>query len=361
MGSRPIGGCSIIPNQNCYFFWSKMAKLYLVTHIALSWPSASAFKLSKLSFSSISIRETKLYLGSLWSTQQVLSYGEGMDQADMMENDRIVAVDCLDRVIPNENLHELFGSDNSSKIQYLSKKIAHTFTAKQPRGIAHRAFSVFIFNKDDQMLLTKRAPTKITFPNVWTNACCSHPIYGMNPDEVDDGEKDYPAFPGIKFAAVRKLYHELGISPKYVPHKDFRFITRFHYWAADTVTYGVDEPKWGEHEIDYVLFIKLSGNELPIEPNAEEVADYKFVTKKELQRMFYQDVDKLWSPWFRGIMDRGGFEWWDSLDEIISAESEELCRFTNPKITFFSPPIEHHAVFNAINEKENQHIGVLSN
>ena len=49
-------------------------------------------------------------------------------------------------------------------------------------------------------------------------------------------------------AAVRKLQHELGIVPQQVPLSDFNFLTRLHYCAADTDTYGADA-EWGEHEV----------------------------------------------------------------------------------------------------------------
>ena len=96
------------------------------------------------------------------------------------------------------------------------------------------------------MLLTKRASSKITFPSVWTNTCCSHPLYGMTPNEVDVVPDAYPDFPGIKHAAIRKSFHELGIPEQYIPHDQIQFVSRFHYWAADTVTYG-QNPPWGEH------------------------------------------------------------------------------------------------------------------
>ncbi len=120
------------------------------------------------------------------------------------------------------------------------KKSSHVFSPDTPRGVLHRAFSVFLFDSSTgELLLQKRASTKITFPNVWTNTCCSHPLHGMEVNEVDgpDDLKD-GSVNGVKAAAVRKLEHELGIPVGELPIDNFKFLTRLHYWAADTVTHG---------------------------------------------------------------------------------------------------------------------------
>ena len=53
-------------------------------------------------------------------------------------------------------------------------------------GKLHRAFSVFLFDKENRLMLQKRASCKITFPDVWTNTCCSHPLANL------DGEWEEP-------------------------------------------------------------------------------------------------------------------------------------------------------------------------
>ncbi|MFZ9719311.1 MAG: isopentenyl-diphosphate Delta-isomerase, partial [Chitinophagaceae bacterium] len=46
------------------------------------------------------------------------------------------------------------------------------------QGLLHRAFSVFLFDDEGNMLLQQRADEKYHSPGLWTNACCSHPMPG---------------------------------------------------------------------------------------------------------------------------------------------------------------------------------------
>jgi len=247
--------------------------------------------------------------------------GNAMSQDDMMEKDTVLVLDQNDNVIGSE-----------------SKKGAHIFDQKQPRGILHRAFSVFMFDQSTgELLLQKRASSKITFPNVWTNTCCSHPLHGMSPPEVDTpADVQKGTVNGAKNAAVRKLDHELGIPAEFVPVDKFKFLTRLHYWAADTVTHGKKSP-WGEHEIDYVLFILVDKKTLPVKPHPEEVDDVMWVSKEKL---IAEMKVGLWSPWFRLIVNRwlipdGG--WWDNLKTTM--ETDEFCDYD--VIHRFDPPEEH--------------------
>ena len=51
-------------------------------------------------------------------------------------------------------------------------------------GKLHRAFSVLIFNSNDKLLIQQRADEKITFPSIWANSCCSHPLYQDGEEKV---------------------------------------------------------------------------------------------------------------------------------------------------------------------------------
>jgi len=105
------------------------------------------------------------------------------------------------------------------------------------KGLLHRAFSVFLFNDKNELLLQQRATEKITFPDMWTNTCCSHPLSVSG----ETGSTLPDAIEGAKRAAQRKLDHELGIKKEQVPIEKFRFLTRIHYKAPS-------DGKWGEHE-----------------------------------------------------------------------------------------------------------------
>ena len=204
-----------------------------------------------------------------------------------------------------------------------SKYATHRFVPDQPRGMLHRAFSVFLFDKDNKLLLQQRAASKITFPSLWTNTCCSHPLYGYEPTEVDnDADIASGAVPGAKRAAIRKLQHELGIPPEQVPADAFKYLTRLHYCAADEFAenQAMSGGPWGEHEMDYILFIKPDGP-VTVAANPEEIDDARWVTREELREMMDPASGLRWSPWFRIIAEKFLDTWWAELDETLGTDT----------------------------------------
>ncbi|KAJ1672494.1 isopentenyl-diphosphate delta-isomerase idi1, partial [Spiromyces aspiralis] len=115
---------------------------------------------------------------------------------------------------------------NDKPIGQASKKTCHLMSNIN-KGMLHRAFSVFLFNSENKLLLQQRASEKITFPECFTNTCCSHPL-SIGAEMVEE-------------AAQRKLQQELGISPEQVPLEEFVYLTRIHYKAPS-------DGLWGEHE-----------------------------------------------------------------------------------------------------------------
>ena len=173
-------------------------------------------------------------------------------------------------------------------------------------GSLHRAFSVLLFDKNNRLLLQQRAHDKITFPSVWANSCCSHPL--ASAEEMDEENAM-----GVKIAAVRKLEQELGIDPSSVPIEDFHFITKMKYSARMNA-------EWIEREIDHILMIQA---DVEVHPNPNEVASIRWVDEHELEQMLVaEDSDDIVAPWFRCIAARVMNEdWWKAIGDADSCAS----------------------------------------
>ena len=196
--------------------------------------------------------------------------------------------------------------ENDSAIGSASKVSAH-----YQAGLLHRAFSVLMFDREGRLLLQKRADDKVTFPGVWANSCCSHPLSSDTESELIDAS-------GVKRAAIRKLHQELGISPDELSLDDFHFVTKMMYSARMNAD-------WIEREIDHILVIQA---DVDIKINQNEVSEIKWVSKQELHQILAGDIDigGEIAPWFRCIAERVMTDdWWDSignLDRIVELRDD---------------------------------------
>lgn len=150
-------------------------------------------------------------------------------------------------------------------ISVVDKWTAHTNQYLQQKGsLPHRAFSIFFFNKKNQLLLQKRSAAKKTFPLCWTNTCCSHPnmIKSVENNEI----REEP----IRDSLHRALLRELGMQ---VPEQKFYFMEKILYKKE-----GPQGSEFGEYEVDYVYLGRLS-SDVKYEPIAEEIAELAWVSK----------------------------------------------------------------------------------
>jgi|TARA_B110000967_G_scaffold209733_1_gene267368 geranylgeranyl diphosphate synthase type I len=178
----------------------------------------------------------------------------------------------------------------------ISKIAAH-----RDAGSYHRAFSVLLFDSNKRLLLQRRADDKVTFPGVWANSCCSHPLHSK--DELSEDNAI-----GVKKAAIRKLEQELGIAPSNFSVDDFHFMTKMRYSARMNET-------WIEREVDHIL-IAQADVEVHLNPN--EVSEIAWVTYEELEELLLEEEPKNGSiaPWFRCIAARiMNEEWWNAVGD----------------------------------------------
>jgi isopentenyl-diphosphate delta-isomerase len=136
-------------------------------------------------------------------------------------------------------------------------------------GFLHRAFSVFLFNEQGEMLLQKRATSKYHSPNQWTNAVCSHPR--LNETYLD--------------GAKRRLQEELGI--------DVDLDGKFHFlYKAD-----VGKNLW-EHELDHVFTGKYNGE---FQLNEDEVSEVRYILMEDLEKEMTEKPTEF-TEWFKIIL-----------------------------------------------------------
>jgi isopentenyl-diphosphate delta-isomerase len=134
------------------------------------------------------------------------------------------------------------------------------------RGLRHRAISVLVRNTDGQFLLQRRNPAKYHSGGLWTNACCSHPLPGENPDD----------------AARRRLAEEMGIDCRIEP------LFVFQYNAP--VPGGLIE-----NEVVHVFGGRHDGS---IEPDPNEVSEGKWIAYDDLVSDLRSRPDA-YTVWFR--------------------------------------------------------------
>ncbi|ETO06939.1 hypothetical protein RFI_30455 [Reticulomyxa filosa] len=275
-------------------------------------------------------------------------------QIQAMEEDKCVLVDTNDNIIGSA-----------------TKKQCHSREKVSKNEMLHRAFSVLLFDEQNRLLLQKRSAHKITFPNCWTNTCCSHPLYQSSHCELTEMSKlakhrqqqqqtnndewislQYKV-DGTKRAAIDRMAIELGISPGQIHSSQLHFLTRVLYKAI------LDE-HWAEFEsyvclfvfscqialftlffslflmiecaLDYILIARKRVN---FNANPNEVSDIRYFDKVELKELMRQakvqtDVKSqassaqqntyLVSPWFKILYDHFLEDWWLKLDDIIAGK-----------------------------------------
>ena len=133
-------------------------------------------------------------------------------------------------------------------------------------GRLHRAFSVFVFNQDHELLLQQRAFEKYHSAGLLSNTCCSHPR---------------PGEPTLQ-AAHRRLQEEMGFDCPLTHAFEFRYRVRL-----DAGLY--------EHEFDHVLVGRFDGAP---DPDPGEVASWRWASVPAVARELDASPER-YTYWFR--------------------------------------------------------------
>ncbi|MET0979013.1 MAG: isopentenyl-diphosphate Delta-isomerase [Paeniglutamicibacter terrestris] len=171
----------------------------------------------------------------------------------------------------NEELVVLLAADGT-RIGTEAKARVHTESTP-----LHLAFSCYLYNDDGQILLTRRALSKKTWPGVWTNSFCGHPGVAES----------------FEAAIARRAEQELGTH-----------ITQVRELLPDFAYRAVDASGIVENEICPVFTARISGE---LAPHPDEVAEYVWVTPADLLTAATA-TPFVFSPWLLEQITQGSLK-----------------------------------------------------
>ena len=175
-----------------------------------------------------------------------------MDSMEVVERSPVVSFDDEPLILVDEQDREL---------GFLDKAAAH-----KGSGVLHRAFSVFVFNSDGEMLLQQRALGKRLWGGYWSNACCSHPRRGETVDA----------------ASVRRLGEELGLNCP------LQYLFKFEYQAQF-------DDDGAEHELCWVY---AGRSDQGPRANVNEIAAFRYLAPAALDEEMAANP-AAFTPWFK--------------------------------------------------------------
>lgn len=184
-------------------------------------------------------------------------------------------------IVSSESEQLILVDDDDNELGFLSKGRCH-----DGAGVRHRAFSLFLFNDDGELLLQQRGENKRLWPGYWSNSCCSHPRRGES----------------MATATKRRLGDELGIQTS------LQHIYRFCYTARF-------DDSGSENELCHVYLGKVGSK---LFPNESEIAGVRFLSASALEEELAASPDRF-TPWFKQ-------EWL----ELRGSHEQELARYCSP-------------------------------
>ncbi len=165
------------------------------------------------------------------------------------------------RIVSSESEELILVDRQDREIGSVSKAEAH-----DGDGLLHRAFSLFLFNDDGELLLQRRAPGKRLWGGYWSNSCCSHPRLGES----------------LEIATARRLRDELNLET------ELEHVYWFCYQAGFD-SYGA------ENELCHVYLGTVSD---VVQANDSEIAAIRYLSPAALDVEFEKTPER-YTPWFK--------------------------------------------------------------
>jgi isopentenyl-diphosphate delta-isomerase len=165
------------------------------------------------------------------------------------------------RIVSSEAEELILVDAEDNETGFLSKADCHNGS-----GHLHRAFSLFLFNEQGELLLQQRSASKRLWPGFWSNSICSHPRRGES----------------MQVATQRRLQDELNFDT------ELEYVYKFSY-QADFGDAGA------ENEFCHVFLGRVADT---LKPNEHEISAVRFVAPDVLAQEFV-DSAETFTPWFK--------------------------------------------------------------
>lgn len=185
------------------------------------------------------------------------------------------------RIVSSEAEELILVDADDKQTGFLSKAECH-----DGGGVLHRAFSLFLFNQQGELLLQQRSAKKRLWPGFWSNSCCSHPRRGES----------------MLVATQRRLRDELNIEAS------LEFVYKFSYQAE------FDDSS-SENELCHVYFGRVDDR---VRPNENEIDAVRFAAPQDLAREFVA-IPANFTPWFK-------LEW----QTLLQQHRDRLAAYCSP-------------------------------
>jgi isopentenyl-diphosphate delta-isomerase len=161
--------------------------------------------------------------------------------------------------------------EKGNRIGLAEKLEVHT------KGLLHEAFSIFVFNENNELLIQRRNLLKYHSGGLWSNTCCSHPSANEN----------------INSSIHRRLKEEMGFDCEL--KKIFSFLYKTSNLGNDLIEYEYDHVFKGQ--IDEVTLIS---------PDPNEVSEYRWIGIPDIE-MEMEKNPELFTEWFKIILKNENF------------------------------------------------------